>query len=100
MIISSSSLHSFPSLCILYCYFHYLIVIIIIIIFESTIIVIMQVINRSPKYKNKYVHRRTSMALENLTSEEVRTVRAHMYVFYASYRLHSDKNSEKYEFQK
>lgn len=31
-----------------------------------------QVINRSPKYKNKYVHRRTSVALENLTPSEVR----------------------------
>jgi hypothetical protein len=31
-----------------------------------------QVINRSPKYKNKYVHRRTSIALGNLTAKEVR----------------------------
>lgn len=31
-----------------------------------------QVINRSPKYKNKYVHRRSSISLENLTPEEVR----------------------------
>lgn len=30
-----------------------------------------QVINRSPKYKNKYVHRRTSVSLENLTQKEV-----------------------------
>jgi hypothetical protein len=30
-----------------------------------------QVINRSPKYKNKYVHRRTSVSLENLTPKEV-----------------------------
>ena len=30
-----------------------------------------QVINRSPKYKNKYVHRRSSVALENLSSEEI-----------------------------
>lgn len=30
-----------------------------------------QVINRSHKYKNKYVHRRTSVTLENLTEEEV-----------------------------
>lgn len=28
-------------------------------------------INRSHKYKNKYVHRRTSVTLENLTEEEV-----------------------------
>ncbi len=32
---------------------------------------IIQVINRSHKYKNKYVHRRTSVTLENLTTEEV-----------------------------
>ena len=32
-----------------------------------------QVINRSPKYKNKYVHRRSSISLENLTPEEVRS---------------------------
>lgn len=31
-----------------------------------------QVINRSPKYKNKYVHRRTSTSLEHLTPKEVR----------------------------
>ena len=30
-----------------------------------------QVINRSPKYKNKYVHRRSSVSLDNLTPEEV-----------------------------
>lgn len=30
-----------------------------------------QVINRSHKYKNKYVHRRTSVTLENLTEEEL-----------------------------
>jgi hypothetical protein len=30
-----------------------------------------QVINRSPKYKNKYVHRRTSVSLENLSPKEV-----------------------------
>lgn len=30
-----------------------------------------QVINRSHKYKNKYVHRRTSVSLENLTKEEL-----------------------------
>lgn len=30
-----------------------------------------QVINRSPKYKNKYVHRRSSVSLENLSSEEI-----------------------------
>lgn len=30
-----------------------------------------QVINRSPKYKNKYVHRRSSAALVNLSPEEV-----------------------------
>lgn len=30
-----------------------------------------QVINRSPKYKNKYVHRRTSISLDNLTEEEM-----------------------------
>jgi diadenosine tetraphosphatase ApaH/serine/threonine PP2A family protein phosphatase len=30
-----------------------------------------QVINRSPKYKNKYVHRRTSVTLQSLTEEEV-----------------------------
>lgn len=30
-----------------------------------------QVINRSPKYGNKYVHRRTSVALENLSMDEV-----------------------------
>ena len=34
----------------------------------------LQVINRSPKYKNKYVHRRSSVSLDNLTPEEVRTV--------------------------
>lgn len=33
--------------------------------------VCMQVINRSPKYKNKYVHRRTSVTLENLNAQEV-----------------------------
>ena len=31
----------------------------------------MQVINRSPRYKNKYVHKRTSMSLQGLTAEEV-----------------------------
>jgi hypothetical protein len=31
-----------------------------------------QVINRSPQYKNKYVHRRTSVALENLSNQQVR----------------------------
>lgn len=30
-----------------------------------------QVINRSPKYKNKYVHRRTSLSVANLTPKEV-----------------------------
>lgn len=30
-----------------------------------------QVINRSPKYKNKYVHRRTSVSLKYLTPEEL-----------------------------
>jgi hypothetical protein len=30
-----------------------------------------QVINRSPKYGNKYVHRRTSVALENVSAEEI-----------------------------
>jgi hypothetical protein len=30
-----------------------------------------QVINRSPKYKNKYVHRRTSVSVEQLTPAEV-----------------------------
>ena len=30
-----------------------------------------QVINRSPQYKNKYVHRRTSVSLENLSNTEV-----------------------------
>ncbi len=30
-----------------------------------------QVINRSHKYKNKYVHRRTSISLGNLTPKEV-----------------------------
>lgn len=30
-----------------------------------------QVINRSPKYKNKYVHRRTSLSLQNLSASEV-----------------------------
>ena len=30
-----------------------------------------QVINRSPKYKNKYVHRRSSVSLENLSSDEI-----------------------------
>lgn len=30
-----------------------------------------QVINRSPKYRNKYVHRRTSISLDNLTEEEM-----------------------------
>eukprot|EP01039_Chlorochromonas_danica_P014578 gene14578-17043_t len=30
-----------------------------------------QVINRSPKYKNRYVHRRTSMTLANLSTEEI-----------------------------
>ncbi|KAJ1423363.1 Metallo-dependent phosphatase-like protein [Ochromonadaceae sp. CCMP2298] len=30
-----------------------------------------QVINRSPNYQNKYVHRRTSIALENLSSNQV-----------------------------
>jgi hypothetical protein len=30
-----------------------------------------KVINRSPKYKNKYVHRRTSVSLANLTPEEL-----------------------------
>jgi hypothetical protein len=30
-----------------------------------------QVINRSPQYKNKYVHRRTSVSLENLSSSQV-----------------------------
>jgi hypothetical protein len=30
-----------------------------------------QVINRSHKYKNKYVHRRTSVSLENLSNEEL-----------------------------
>mmetsp|Transcript_19657 Transcript_19657/g.42679 ORF Transcript_19657/g.42679 Transcript_19657/m.42679 type:complete len:573 (-) Transcript_19657:147-1865(-) len=30
-----------------------------------------QVINRSPSYKNKYVHRRTSVTMENLTTKEL-----------------------------
>ena len=30
-----------------------------------------QVINRSHKYKNKYVHRRTSVSLENCSKEEL-----------------------------
>eukprot|EP00598_Pedospumella_elongata_P000678 CAMPEP_0184966654 /NCGR_PEP_ID=MMETSP1098-20130426/267_1 /TAXON_ID=89044 /ORGANISM="Spumella elongata, Strain CCAP 955/1" /LENGTH=565 /DNA_ID=CAMNT_0027487967 /DNA_START=213 /DNA_END=1910 /DNA_ORIENTATION=+ len=30
-----------------------------------------QVINRSPQYKNKYVHRRTSVSLENLSSTQM-----------------------------
>lgn len=30
-----------------------------------------QVINRSHKYKNKYVHRRTSLSVENLTNDEL-----------------------------
>lgn len=30
-----------------------------------------QVINRSPKYKNKYVHRRTSVTLDNLSAGEI-----------------------------
>lgn len=30
-----------------------------------------QVINRSPKYKNKYVHRRTSVALTSLTQDQI-----------------------------
>jgi hypothetical protein len=30
-----------------------------------------QVINRSHKYKNKYVHRRTSVSLESLTAHEL-----------------------------
>ena len=30
-----------------------------------------QVINRSPKYRNKYVHRRTSISLENMSEEEM-----------------------------
>ena len=30
-----------------------------------------QVINRSPKYKNKYVHRRTSVSVASLTEEEM-----------------------------
>jgi len=30
-----------------------------------------QVINRSPKYKNKYVHRRTSVSLKHLSPEEL-----------------------------
>lgn len=29
-----------------------------------------QVINRSPKYKNKYVHRKTSLSVSNLSSQE------------------------------
>jgi hypothetical protein len=32
---------------------------------------VQQVINRSPQYKNKYVHRRTSVSLENLTTTQV-----------------------------
>lgn len=40
-----------------------------------------QVINRSPKYKNRYVHRRTSAALENLTPKEV------SYLFCCTYIL-------------
>ena len=28
-------------------------------------------INRSPKYKNKYVHRKTSLSLQNLSHEEI-----------------------------
>lgn len=31
----------------------------------------LQVINRSPKYKNKYVHRRTSVAISDLTPEQM-----------------------------
>ena len=30
-----------------------------------------KVINRSPKYKNRYVHRRTSVSLANMTPDEV-----------------------------
>ena len=30
-----------------------------------------QVINRSPKYRNKYVHRRTSISLQDLSEEEI-----------------------------
>ena len=30
-----------------------------------------QVINRSPKYKNKYVHRKTSLSLQHLSHEEI-----------------------------
>ncbi len=32
-----------------------------------------QVINRSASYKNKYVHKRTSLCLRNLTDEQVYT---------------------------
>jgi hypothetical protein len=39
------------------------------------------VINRSPQYKNKYVHRRTSVSLENLSSSQVQRRNAAL-VFY------------------
>lgn len=38
-----------------------------------------QVINRSPKYKNKYVHRRTSISLQNLSSKEVSIYLSHLF---------------------
>ena len=33
-----------------------------------------QVINRSPAYKNKYVHRLASISLQNMSKEEVSEV--------------------------
>lgn len=35
-----------------------------------------QVINRSPKYGNKYVHRRLSVAVQNMSPEEVHALRS------------------------
>jgi hypothetical protein len=40
------------------------------------------VINRSPQYKNKYVHRRTSVSLENLSSSQVQRRNATFVAFF------------------
>lgn len=46
-----------------------------------------QVINRSPQYKNKYVHRRTSVSLENLSSSQVRSGVFWCTYFWSSYYI-------------
>ena len=46
-----------------------------------------QVINRSPKYKNKYVHRRSSVSLDNLSPEEVCSTYSPLSFLYSSVSL-------------